>query len=215
MRVVHILRKPCSESTVAANVLRHGTGAVNVDATRVSVSDADSEAMGRVNSPNSVRFVRAPFQRNAQGFCQVVGTGLFDTRKGRWPANLVLQHLDGCRRVGEIQVRSDGHYPASRPKGSEVSGPSGHRGQTDLAERHLDGETVTAWSCDPGCPVAALDEQSGVKQGKGAPTIGGTTRRSSAHIGQISGQPRTDAVMDYGDTGGASRFFKQFGGSEP
>jgi len=66
--------------------------------------------------------------------------------------------------------------------------------------------------CAEGCPVAGLDGQSGVKQGKGKVTVGGPPRSASAHIGQISGQPRTDAVMDYGDAGGASRFFKQFGG---
>jgi len=42
MKVIHLLRKPCSEPTVAANVLRWGTGALNIDATRVGfVSEAD------------------------------------------------------------------------------------------------------------------------------------------------------------------------------
>lgn len=38
MKTIHVLRKPCSESTVAANVLRHGTGAINVDATRIQMT---------------------------------------------------------------------------------------------------------------------------------------------------------------------------------
>ena len=35
MRVVTIARKPCSEGTVAENVLKHGTSGLNVGATKV------------------------------------------------------------------------------------------------------------------------------------------------------------------------------------
>jgi len=35
MLVIHICRKPLSEPTVAANVLKHGTGALNIDACRI------------------------------------------------------------------------------------------------------------------------------------------------------------------------------------
>ena len=38
MRVIHVLRKPLSESTVAANTLKHGTGGLNIDASRSQCS---------------------------------------------------------------------------------------------------------------------------------------------------------------------------------
>jgi site-specific DNA-methyltransferase (adenine-specific) len=53
-------------------------------------------------------------------------------------------------------------------------------------------EEVPVFDCAEGCAVAALDKQSGTKQGKGA------------------ARDRSSAVMDYGDSGGASRFFPQF-----
>ena len=31
MRVIHVLRKPLSEKTVAANTLKHGVGGLNID----------------------------------------------------------------------------------------------------------------------------------------------------------------------------------------
>ena len=214
MKVIHVLRKPCSESTVAANVLRWGTGAINVDATRVSVSDADSEAMERVNSPNSGRFVRAPFQmrapfqRNARGFCQVVGTGLFDTRKGRWPANLVLQHLDGCRCEGTKEIRVVGCTAKTQHLNQGLFFYGSEQSPTvNYATKGR--ETVAAWSCEPGCPVAALDEQSGFLHARGNQT---PTKRGSGGI-FWNGSGHGVDLVDSGDSGGASRFFKQFGGS--
>ena len=47
------------------------------------------------------------------------------------------------------------------------------------------------------------------QSGGGAFIIGGPPRSDSAHIGQISGQPRTDAIMNYGDSGSAARYFQQ------
>jgi hypothetical protein len=81
---------------------------------------------------------------------------------GRWPANVLLQHLPGC-----------------------------------------------SGSCEPGCPVATLDAQSGTSRStggrignaSGAYSHQGSTGWSGAHQ---AGDP------GYGDVGGASRFFKQF-----
>lgn len=40
---------------------------------------------------------------------------------------------------------------------------------------------------------------------------GGAPRSKSEHINQISGQPRTEAIMNYGDSGSAARYFKHIG----
>lgn len=57
----------------------------------------------------------------------------------------------------------------------------------------------------PGCPVAALDAQSGVLSPQGSPKRVDT--RDSSFLGTGFGG---GATTFYGDTGGASRFFKQF-----
>lgn len=73
-----LARKPLSEGTVAANVLRWRTGAINIGACRVP-TDAPRPA-------------RAPTGRTGNVF----GAGLegsraiADTTEGRWPANVVL-----------------------------------------------------------------------------------------------------------------------------
>jgi hypothetical protein len=97
MRVIHLARKPLSEGSVAANVLRHGCGALNIDAGRLPTTDnlnGGAYAGGlrqRDNySPSDTQASAALTRLNR-------GIGEFEQPPGRWPANLVLQHLPDCR----------------------------------------------------------------------------------------------------------------------
>lgn len=165
MRTIHVLRKPCSEGTVAANVLRHGTGAINVDACRIgTATDVPSIHTTRKSDyPQSYTGNGAVWGRSRGGYA---GDEVhWEPRGGRWPANLIIQHLAGCQ---------------------------------------LNEETVAAWTCAPGCPVAGLDQQSGVLSPQGSPKRVDT--RDSSFLGTGFGG---DVTTFYGDTGGASRFFKQ------
>jgi len=69
-------------------------------------------------------------------------------------------------------------------------------------------ETVANWICEPGCPVARLDEQSGVLT---SGVMKGQQRGWDFH--GIYGASGDTEATSYGDTGGASRFYKQVGGS--
>ena len=79
-----LLRKPISESSIAANVLRWGTGGVNVDGCRIETSDnLSGGTFGGVFSAS----------RNPDGtLCKAIGSG----DKGRFPANLIT---DGSAEV--------------------------------------------------------------------------------------------------------------------
>jgi site-specific DNA-methyltransferase (adenine-specific) len=74
-----LARKPLS-GTVAANVLEFGTGALNVDGTRIEGPKASGSGKPplQFHGDNS-----RPFHENAQ-------PREFDTSSGRWPANVVL-----------------------------------------------------------------------------------------------------------------------------
>lgn len=209
MIVITVARKPLSTGTVATNVLAHGCGALHIEAIRVGTSANDAFGGGAVRS-DSTGITMGTFPESYEkGSGWVAGSP-----KGRWPANLVLGHMDGCQQEGTRNVRSNGHYPAVRGRGSEISCTVGHMGQDGLQERHMDGETVAAWRCVEGCPVAELDEQSGISQSsvgtqkyKRADTSGWVERGGSFTPG------REWDAEGYGDTGGASRYFKQVGGS--
>lgn len=79
-------RKPF-KGTVAANVLEHGTGALNIDACRIGVSEGDDVLRQRASSV--VGDTSAPFGKG------VAMAGQVNT-SGRWPANVILdEHMAG------------------------------------------------------------------------------------------------------------------------
>jgi site-specific DNA-methyltransferase (adenine-specific) len=76
-------RKPLT-GTVAANVLRYGTGAFNVDGCRIGYTGRADMDQARVPQPNIARenyTVGGSNGRNGE---------MFDPSKGRWPANVAL-----------------------------------------------------------------------------------------------------------------------------
>ena len=79
-----IARKPLSESTVAANVLRWGTGALNIDATRVETNPAvDDPRLGGKGDWSSDKMARNVY---GDGYA---GVRVGSSALGRWPANLL------------------------------------------------------------------------------------------------------------------------------
>ncbi len=177
MRVIHVLRKPCSREagTVAANVLRWGTGALNTDATRVGfTTDETSPAAARRaaarasgNAPMQARVlgVEKATEANKQGrigrrgSAEVYMAEREGEQSGRWPANLILSHAPDC---GEV--------------------------------------------CAPGCPVAALDAQSGV----GKSTVRPPTGKDDRGVPGFTMRRVDSTARGHDDAGGASRYFKQF-----
>lgn len=202
MRIIHVLRKPLSEGTVAANTLKHGTGGLNIDASRVGVEERTYKGSG----VSQMRYTDG-----RAGLTDGRGRDMEFSVSGRWPANVILQHLDGCRCDGVKKVRY--HNPDNK---TVVGGASTGECYGDYGKRSLVGhadedgkETVANWVCEPGCPVARLDEQSGERK---------TTWIAPSHKnnrdGDFMGALNHPGHQGYNDTGGASRFFKQVGGSD-
>lgn len=214
MRVIHLARKPLSEKSVAANVLKYGTGALNIDASRVGTAT-------RTNS-SGPRAARMGF---IKGF--VAGTPTVEHNYGRWPANLIFQHRTECRQVGTKRVKAASPKDHWKHETSGALGVALH-GSTDshaartggLNKHHSAGyadedgkEAVATWECVEGCPVADLDEQSGDCPVSGAartgrPAVGG----AGTGIVQFGIEEGNGTL--HNDRGGASRFFKQVGGSK-
>ena len=78
-----LARKPLV-GTVAANVLAHGTGAINVDGCRIDVEDG--AALGRNNKIGNNGWKNSSGGKNAQALR--IDAGL--PQQGRWPANVAL-----------------------------------------------------------------------------------------------------------------------------
>lgn len=91
-----VARKPLSAKTVAANVLLHSTGAINIDACRVELqgeSDtAEFENNHRVTERLPDSYDGEPLGLHDGGWKQRVGAAVIPT--GRWPANLMHDGSD-------------------------------------------------------------------------------------------------------------------------
>lgn len=186
-----VARKPLA-GTVVGGLLEHGTGALNIDGCRIA---------GAV--PTTTRGANQLGNMNDDGWePSQTGERVEGNPAGRWPANLILSHTEDCVCVGERRVKA-----AQGIRGSDAgntmygAGRGLNRPSTgqQIGYADEDGlETVEAWECAAGCPVAALDEQSGETQSRVGQPRG-------AASGDGWGMTATGA--EYADSGGASRFF--------
>lgn len=95
-----LVRKPLSESTVAKNVLKWGTGGINIDAGRIgtdviSTHDGGDKMSGMKGNGNS-------------------GVGEYKSHVGRFPANLVLDEEAAAALDASTIVSSGAEKGASR-----------------------------------------------------------------------------------------------------
>jgi DNA modification methylase len=118
----------------------------------------------------------------------------------------------GCRPCGTKRVKSGTAYESDpKPMSRSIYGATETLGR-ECGYAAADGlETVEAWECVEGCPVAEMDRQSGELRARGNVTP--TKRRQSEgtwgrHGSRIGIGP--DGPIDPGDSGGASRFFPTF-----
>jgi site-specific DNA-methyltransferase (adenine-specific) len=120
-----LLRKPLSESSIAANVLRWGTGTINVDACRIPTNGDDPNH--RENNVNHSEG-NSWYGRGTQ---QLTHHGM--NKQGRWPSHVILDEeaarlLDrqsGMLKSGKPGMRTfttDKTFAGIRPKGDIETG---------------------------------------------------------------------------------------------
>ena len=201
-----LARKPLKEKTVAEQVLATGTGALNIDACRISCS----ESITTHSRGKNQAYPKRPIETTVEESGRAVRQDLFESasRQGRCPANVVLSHSPSCRKVGTKQAGIKRSLtPGDRGGDTAIFGSANASGTT--INRHCDAEgkeTVDAYECVEGCPVKALDEQSGDR-----PSTGGYSSSAASESILRPGQGAYQKQGPlYADTGGASRFYQNF-----
>jgi hypothetical protein len=199
MRAITVARKPISEANIASNALKWGTGALNVDGSRVGSDRKDTRHGGGPKGTPRHRFNMDP---EAQGYA---------LPSGRWPANLILQHEPSCQKGEPVRVPGTGSRKGGEGARFQTPGDmysrTGHEGARTDHPGHADAdgmETVDSWACATECPVVDLGEQSGAIEGSKDTGLTKTPARSwknksTAGINRVG----------HSDTGTAARFFKQ------
>jgi len=212
LRVATVTRKPLAGSVVQ-NALRHGTGGLNIESARIGTTDnLNGGAYSGGSRPTSAMGCTG----EAGGTSSMLEAGggrlqpaAYQQPTRRWPANCALMHPPDCRCVGTRKVATGTAIGAGA---SSIYGTSmDDKGGGTAGYASPDGtETIEAWDCAPGCPVAELDRQSAAagmhSAGSAQPPRDKWSPQKTPGWGNI-GTGACGARI--GDIGGASRFFKQ------
>ena len=207
-----VARKPLI-GTVASNVLKHRTGGLNIDGCRVEYQSQGDQASAIPQGKATAKVgALAGGDENENERTEFKA----DNSKGRWPGNVVLSHAEGCRCLGTKNVGAGKRHaatPGVAKPFDDTRGWNPHSmtrdGQT--APDNYGAETVEAWECVEGCPIKALDEQSGDLHPRGnvnQSTQGGGSG-DSVTIGEKN-LSQHHLRPELKESGGASRFFPTF-----
>lgn len=204
VQVISVARKPLSESSVAANIHKWGTGGININDTRVGYqSEADKtpivvgRGQGRENPGCGATLPGHKANWEAWEVNPV----------GRWPANVILTHKPSCKLIGTKQVGKGEKIIGGPPRSASAHIQQMSKQPRTEAVMSYGTETVADWDCVADCVIGDLGEQSGVRQSTRGTTRGGTSPNPMSW-----GQGRTDndRISGYDDQGTAARFYKQF-----
>jgi DNA modification methylase len=192
-----LVRKPLSENTIAANVLKHGTAGLNIDACRIAFENEEDEksaVWGRGTDILGSNYVGGTHGNGKENIAP--------NNLGRFPANLVFSHSPECVYMGQATTKSSigGQNRFSKNAFVRNEDPAikntGYGDENGL-------ETIENWQCAHGCPVKMLNEQSGLlKSGQLNPLA--TEKQNDAVYGNYK-----QAIVNQFDAnqGFASRFF--------
>ena len=193
-RFAFLFRMPIEGMTVAQNILRHGAGAINIDACRVRwQSEADREAGKPGTMPGEQESIFHTPDRSH------LDPGDKQNSIGRWPSNLVGIHDPECLALGTrvTQAPTINRY-------TQLQFSTGHGAPPGGFSSTVGGdEVIPVWECSSRCPIAELDAQSGVSRGSSKIHMRGeaSTFQAGASVSFSQG---------YDDMGGASRYYPQF-----
>ncbi len=158
-----LCRKPLAEKTIAANVLKHGTGGINVDGCRVGLQGNDT----------SRKPITKPGCKGSGGWkntSKQTGSMTDDWKKGRFPSHLLLSHAAGCRKRGVKKVKGSPAVSGNEPSVPNDGGITMGKFNSRLPYKpHAspDGiETVEDWQCMDGCSIHSLEKQAGEPVGR-------------------------------------------------
>jgi len=215
-----LARKPLEKGlSIAENVLKWGTGGINIDGCRVSSSEdmSNIKAFGSMptNKSDSIGFSR-PWMNDRESILEKQNAALDKMKNlGRFPANLILTHHPECECKGLKKIKGQIDKPTNRTKfdgtwNEDTTGFKKNINNIRLKEGFADEngeETIEDWECHENCPIRIMDEQSGVSKSPNT-----YTRKSDGFSIGNSYQKNVGEKIgieskNFGDSGGASRFF--------
>lgn len=109
-------RKPLA-GTVAANVQKHGTGAINIDATRIQYASDEDKAAAAAAAQRSSQVADRVGEWGMKQGDGSLAPFLANMDKGRWPANLLLDEA-----AAALLDEQSGSLTSGEPCGTKTGG---------------------------------------------------------------------------------------------
>jgi len=184
-----------------AACIEQGAGALNIDGTRVGFQGDSDRASAKPGGKLTAR--TGALAGKTQNPDQKRTEFTSDNNKGRWPANLILQHRASCTQTGSttapgytINRWTDGAKP--------FGGGAGHEYES---EKQPD-ESVAVWECATECAIGLLNRDAGVLTSGGGKKhpVGSKIYGRSSYLESATAGDGSDWQASKGT---ASRFFQQ------
>lgn len=196
-----MFRKPVAEKTVVEQVLKTGTGGINIDGSRIKHSSPEDFAKHKAGV-DAIKAKGGSMANSWKNSSDLSGANEV-TSAGRFPPNVLYVHSDACKQVGSKTVAApviNRFTDGAKPFGNGA----GHEYTTTQTGDENGEEEVAVWDCHPSCPVRHLNEQSGV-------TVSRPDNRSGEKLDtREMGWRFKRPTSSLNDSGGASRFFANF-----
>ena len=191
-----VLAQKPRKGTYANNCLTYGVGGINIDECRVGYESTPNPATNPLYRKEKGYKTPAKGQES-KGAVSFTSSNNDVKAEGRFPANLILSHSDGCVKVGEGK--------------EDVIG--GNKGKSGFAVGYESGDftkqqkSYDVYDCDEDCAIRMLDEQ--------APSVGNAfkakrkkdTTGGSGDSWTNGGKKEGEGNGTYDGLSGASRFF--------
>jgi site-specific DNA-methyltransferase (adenine-specific) len=166
-----LARKPF-KGTVAANVEKHGTGALNIDACRVSLMDGEQIDGGFHSAVPADEGWQRPWMADREKFAGKVDAAMERANTlGRWPANVVLDDLaaacldeqsgESTSNTGTPRTGAAGNGWGMTATGAEYDDVGGASRFFYCAKPSREERDMGCWSM----PVKTAGELTGRKEG--------------------------------------------------
>jgi site-specific DNA-methyltransferase (adenine-specific) len=197
-----VARKPLSEKTIAENVLKWGTGGINIDGCRIEGAYGTGQNEVIEGKEAGQMYHRHENGMEGNNYKQKI---MVSNPEGRFPANIILECL--CDEV----IKGE--------KGERTTKETNINNKEANWFRNAGGDKEDRWSfndkgdihTNPMCPCRLMDEQTGyLKSGEVKPHHK-KNKTANGYQGSCYGkfQNEDTTLKGYGDGGGASRFFYQ------
>lgn len=124
MEMFSLLQKPISEKTIAKNVMKWGTGGINIDACRVAL-DGEKPPTGSA---------KRVYKSNQYTEAKIYGDNKETSPKGRFPSNLILDDSEEVVELFPITKSGGGN---KHPAGSKIYGRNSYNESITCGDNHI------------------------------------------------------------------------------